>query len=43
MAGKLDGTIRALALVHLGQKLGTDSELSRIVYDLLELLLEFSR
>jgi hypothetical protein len=43
MAGKLDGTIWALALVRFGQELGTDSELSRIIYDLIELLLEFSR
>jgi hypothetical protein len=39
MAGKLDGTIWALALVRLGQELGTDSELAKTIYDLVELLL----
>lgn len=33
----------ALALIHLGQQLGTDSKLSRTIFDLGELLAAFWR
>jgi hypothetical protein len=39
----MDGIIRALALVHVGQQLGTDSRAARAAHDLIELLLAFLR
>lgn len=39
----LDGMIRALVLVRLGQELGSDSTLARAVHDLADLLLAFVR
>jgi hypothetical protein len=38
-----DQMIRALALVHMGQQLGTDSKLSQAVYCVGELLLSIWR
>lgn len=37
--GNVDGLIRALTLISIGQQLGTDSELARTIYHLLNLLL----
>jgi len=34
-----DALIRSLTLISIGQQLGTDSEMARTVYDLLNLLL----
>jgi hypothetical protein len=39
MRRHLDGVIRALVLVRLGQELGTDSPLARAVHDLASLVL----
>ena len=33
-----DGMVWSLTLVSIGQQLGTDSELARLVHDLLDLL-----
>ena len=35
----VDGLIRALTLISIGQQLGTDSDLARTVHHLLNLLL----
>ena len=37
--GNVDGLIRALTLISIGQQLGTDSELARTIHHLLNLLL----
>ena len=34
-----DGMVWSLTLVSIGQQLGTDSELARVIHDLLDLLL----
>jgi len=34
-----DGLIWSLTLVSIGQQLGTDSELARVIHDLLNMLL----
>lgn len=38
-----NAVIVALSLVRLGQQLGTDSKLSRVIFDLAELLLAIWR
>ena len=43
MRHDLDGLIRALALVHIGQQLGTQSRLSRFVFEIVETLLSIWR
>lgn len=43
MRCSIDGLIRALALVHIGQQLGTESRLSRFVYEMIETLLSIWR
>jgi len=43
MRHDLDGLIRALALVHIGQQLGMESRLSRFVYEIVETLLSICR
>lgn len=36
-----EGTIRALVLVRLGQELGTDSTVARLIHDAITLVLTF--
>ncbi len=43
MRHDLDGLIRALALVHIGQQLGMESRLSRFVFEVVETLLSICR
>lgn len=38
MKSRMDRVINALVFVRIGQELGTDSPVARVVHDLLELL-----
>lgn len=43
MNGRLDGVIRALVLVRIGQEMGSDSTLSRAVHDLATIVISLFR